>query len=196
MATPIFERFGLNAREQRLASILAMVFGIMFLLGLPVLMETLIISRHSDNEKTRTALEAVQAARVKVRERQAKKDTIATRYGKRAPALAGFLEQSARAQKLEVTDSADRPEIPIGKRYVERNTVVHLKKAGMLAISKFLEGIEKSDNASSVSRLNIRKRTGEPDSYDVEVGLSAFDRTNEPPPSAVAPGASGEKRAQ
>jgi general secretion pathway protein M len=193
MATPIFERFGLNPREQRLASILTTVFGIMFLLGLPVLMETLIISRHSDNEKTRTALEAVQAARVKVRERQAKKDAIATRYGKRAPALAGFLEQSARAQKLEVTESGDRPEIPIGKRYVERNTVVHLKKAGMLAISKFLEGLEKSDNASSVSRLNIRKRTGEPDSYDIEVGLSAFDRTSEPPPPAGAP---GEKRPQ
>ena len=193
MATPIFERFGLNPREQRLASILATVFGIMFLLGIPVLMETLIISRHSDNEKTRAALEAVQAARVKVRERQAKKDAIATRYGKRAPVLAGFLEQSARAQKLEVTDSVDRPEIPIGKKYVERNTVIHLKKAGMLAISKFLEGIEKSDNASSVSRLNIRRRTGEPDSYDVEVGLSAFDRNNEPPPPAGAP---GEKRPQ
>jgi general secretion pathway protein M len=186
MATPIFERFGLNAREQRLASILAMVFGVMFLLGIPVLMETLIISRHSENEKTRAALDAVQTARVKVHERQAKKDAIATRYGKRAPVLAGFLEQSARAQKLEVTDSVDRPEIPIGKRYVERNTMIHLKKAGMFAISKFLEGIEKSDNATSVSRLNIRKRTGEPDSYDVEVGLSAFDRNTETPPPAGA----------
>ena len=185
MALPIFERFGLNPREQRLASILATVFGVMFLLGIPVLMETLIISRHSDNEKTRAALDGVQAARVKVHERQAKKDAIATRYGKRAPVLAGFLEQSARAQKLEVSDSVDRPEIPIGKRYVERNTMIHLKKAGMFAISKFLEGIEKSENATSVSRLNIRKRTGEPDSYDVEVGLSAFDRNAETPPSGA-----------
>jgi general secretion pathway protein M len=29
-----------------------------------------------------------------------------------------------------------------------------------------------------VSRLNIRRRGGERDSYDVELGLSAFDRTD------------------
>jgi general secretion pathway protein M len=71
----------------------------------------------------------------------------------------------------------DRPDVPIGKKYVERNTVIHLKKAGMLPVSRLLEAIEKSGHPVSVSRLNIRKRSGEPDSYDVEVGVSAFDRS-------------------
>ena len=74
----------------------------------------------------------------------------------------------------------DRPEVPHGKRYTERNTVIHLKKAGMAAIARFLESIEKSGMAVAVTRLNIRRRAGEPDSYDVEVGVSAYDRSELP----------------
>ena len=69
--------------------------------------------------------------------------------------------------------------MPHGKQYVERNTVIHLKKSGMAPIAKFLEAIEKSGYPVAVTRLNIRKRAGEPDSYDVEVGVSAFDRTRD-----------------
>jgi general secretion pathway protein M len=87
--------------------------------------------------------------------------------------------------KLEVTDSVDRPEVPHGKRYVERSTVIHLKKSGMYPIAKFLESLEKSGLALAVTRLEIHKRSGEPDSYDVEVGVSAFDR-NEQAPSGDA----------
>ena len=135
-------------------------------------------SRSSENEDIRTALGAVQAARGQVRDRQSRKDSIAHRYTKRAPALAGYLETTAKAQKLEVTDSADRPDIPHGKRYTERTTVIHLKKSGMYAIAKFLESIEKSGLPVAVSRLDIRKRSGEPDSYDCEVGVSAYDRND------------------
>ena len=109
-----------------------------------------------------------------------------SRYGKHTPPLAGLIQQTAREQKLEVTESQDRPEVPHGKRYAERTTSVHLKKAGMYAIAKFLEGLEKTGYPIDVSRLNIRKRTGEPDSYDVEVGVSAYDRSEAPPPASSA----------
>ena len=92
------------------------------------------------------------------------------------------MEQNASSNRLQVTDSVDRPDTPHGKRYVERHTVIHFKKAGMLNIAKFMESIEKSTYPVAISRLNIRKRSGEPDSYDVEVGVSAFDR-NEPAPA-------------
>ena len=77
--------------------------------------------------------------------------------------------------------------MPHGKRYVERNTVIHLKKSGMGPIARFLEAIEKSAYPVAVSRLNIRKRAGEPDSYDVEVGVSAYDRSEPAPAPTTAP---------
>ncbi len=180
MAIAILDRMGLNARERRLASILLGVFAVLIVLVLPVGLESLVHARESDNDDLRASLAHVQGARGQVRERQAKKDSIAQRYAKRAPSLAGYLEPSARAEKLEVTDSVDRPEVPHSKRYIERNTVIHLKKAGMYSIAKFLESIEKSGMAVTLSRLDIRKRTGEPDSYDVEVGVSAYDRNEQP----------------
>lgn len=176
MVIPIFERWGLNPREQRIATIATFILGAFVVLGIPVGLQTLVSSRKTQNEELRAALTDVNNARAKIRERQEKKTTIAARYSKRAPQLAGFLEQNASAQKLQVTDSVDRPDVPHGKKYAERNTVIHLKKAGMGPIAKFLEAIEKSSYPVAVSRLNIRKRSGEPDSYDVEIGISAFDR--------------------
>jgi general secretion pathway protein M len=193
MNIPLIDRLGLNPRERRLLSFLAVVFGVLFLLGIPVGLASLVHSRDRDNQELAAALTAVQSARAQVRDRQAKKDAIVSRYEKRAPALAGLIQQLAKKQNLEVTESQDRPEVPHGKRYSERMTNVHLKKAGMLAIAEFLESVEKSGYPLDVSRLNIRKRTGEPDSYDVEVGVSAYDRSEAPTStSSTGAGASDE----
>jgi len=187
MVIPIFERWGLNPREQRIATIAVGVLGVMLVLGIPIGLGTLVASRRSDNEELRGALSAVNGARGQIRERQERKSSISSRYAKKAPQLAGFIEQSAGSQKLQVTDSVDRPDIPHGKKYVERHTVIHLKKSGMAAIAKFIETIEKSNYPVSVSRLNIKKRGGENDSFDVEIGVSAFDRNETAVPAEKKP---------
>jgi general secretion pathway protein M len=188
----IVERFGrLNPRERRLATILGAVAAVLLFIGLPGGLEAAVISRRSDVADLRKALDAVQTARASIRERQSKKDSIAARYAKRAPVLAGFIEELAGAQKLEVTDSVDRAEVPHGKKFSERSTIVHLKRSGMLPIAKFLESVEGSGYPVTVSRLDVRKRAGEPDSYDVEVGISAYDRVEG---AAAAPAASGSPK--
>lgn len=174
-----------NPRERKLMVTIGIVLGVIALLAIPFAMELVVQSRRADDDELRQALADVQDARGKVRERQAKKDAIASRYAKRAPALAGFIEENARKQKLEVTDSVDRPDVPVGKRYTERSTNVKLKKAGMYEISKFLESLEKSGYPVAITRLDIHKRSGEQDSYDVDLGVSAYDRAAEP----VAPAA-------
>jgi general secretion pathway protein M len=173
----ILDRFRrLNPRERRMTTLLAVVVGILVFIGLPAGLEAAVISRRTDVADLRAALDNVQEKRASLKERQSKKDSIASRYLKRAPALAGFIEELARAQKLEVTDSVDRPEVPHGKKFSERSTTIHMRKSGMLPIAKFLESVEGSGYPVTVSRLDIRKRAGEPDSYDVEVGISAYDR--------------------
>ena len=61
----------------------------------------------------------------------------------------------------------------------------------MFAIAKFLEKIEQSKLPVAISRLNVRKRSGEPDSYDCEVGISAYDRTEQ---AAVPDAADKDKK--
>jgi general secretion pathway protein M len=179
----------MNARERRLLTVLAFAGAVVLLLAVPFGLEALVRSSMADDDELRQALADVQDARGSVRERQAKKDALAARYARKAPTLAGFLEQTARQQKLEVTDSTPLPDVPHSKRYTEHGTDIHLKKTGMLALSRFLEGIEKSGFPIAVTRLSIRKRSGENDSYDVEVGVSSFDRA-EPAATPAATGTS------
>ena len=184
MAGPILQ---MNDRERRLLSIIGFVAGVVVILAIPFGLEAVVHSRASDNDELRQALSDVQEARGRVRERQAKQDAVTSRYARRAPALAGYLEQEARQQKLEVTDSTPLPDVPHGKRYVEHATDVHLKKTGMLALAKFFESIEKSGYPVAVTRLNIRKRNGENDAYDIETAVSSYDR-NEVAPAASPAG--------
>jgi general secretion pathway protein M len=178
----------MNVRERRLATILGGFVAFVLIFAFPIYLEAKVHSERGTLEELHTALDDVQSARGQIRDRQARKSSIAVRYQKRAPALAGLIEQLANVEKLEVVDSVDRPEQPHGKRFTERLTTVHLKKAGMLPIAKFLEAIEKSGYPVMVSQIDLRKRAGEPDSYDVELTISAFDKVE---PAAPAPASSG-----
>jgi hypothetical protein len=172
----------MNARERRLLAMIGFAAGLLLLLALPFLLDIVVRMNSAENGELRQALSDVQDARGRVRERQARKEAIAARYARKAPSLAGYLEQAAHAQKLEVPDSTPLPDVPHGKRYVEHGTSIHLKRTGMLALSRFLESIERSGYPVAVARLDVRKRGGEEDSYDVEVGIASYDRS-EPPPS-------------
>jgi general secretion pathway protein M len=179
----------LNARERRLVVALAGVLGVGLVLAVPVGLESVVHSRETENQELYAALTAVQEARTQVRERQEKKEALTQRYARKAPALGGFLEQAAQAQKLEIENSDDRPDVPHGKRYVEKTTTVRLKKAGLYPITKFLESIEKSGFPLELSHLQMRKRSGETDMYDVVIGVSAYDRVASASlPSSPSPG--------
>jgi general secretion pathway protein M len=187
MAGPLLQ---MNARERRLLAIIGFFAGLLVLLAIPFGLDAIVRSSASDNDELRQALGDVQDARGRVRERQAKQDAIAQRYANKAPSLAGYLEQEARQQKLDVTDSTPLPDVPRGKRYVEHGTNIHLKKTGMLALARFLESIERSGYPVAVTRLNIRKRNGENDAFDVETGVSSYDRGEAP----AAPAPAGSTR--
>ena len=184
MAGPLIQ---MSVRERKVLSVMGFVGAIVLVLAVPFGMEAVVHSQRSDNDDLRQALADVQDARVRVRERQARKDAISARYAKKAPSLAGYLEQTARQQKLEVTESTPLPDVPHGKRYLEHGTNVHLKKTGMLPLARFLEAIERSGYPLAVTRLNIRKRSGENDAYDVEVGVASYDRLETPAAGSPKP---------
>jgi general secretion pathway protein M len=185
----------LNARERRLVNALGVFLGVAVVLAVPIGLTSVVHGREAENQELATALSTVQEARGQVRDRKEKKEQLLQRYSKKAPALAGFLEQAAQHEKLELMDTDKRPDLPHGKRYVERSTAVHLKKAGLVPITKFLEAIEKSGYPVELSHLTMRKRLGEQDSYDVQVGVSAFDRNDvAAAPTAAASPATQEKQ--
>ena len=181
----IFDKSGVTLFGKNLSQPISL--GIVVAVGLfiPISLQTLAIAKRSSNADLREALQHVQSARSEIAERTSKKDHVASRYMKKAPPLAGYMDQTARALKLEVADSNDRPDVAIGKKYSERYTVIHLRKAGLLPLIRFLETIEKSGYPVIIQRLNVRKRSGETNAYDVEVGVAAYDRAPSAPPAAT-----------
>jgi general secretion pathway protein M len=173
----------LAPRERRLLKLLGFVFGALLLLSLPFGIGALSGSRRDENAALRDAVQRVQDGRAAVKARKQRRDAVVARYARKAPKLGGFLEELAKKYEIEVPDTQDKPEVPIGKRYVERTTTLRLRKVAGYPLVKLLEGVETSGHPVAVTRLNVRKRAGEHDSFDVELGVSAYDR-NEPAPAA------------
>jgi general secretion pathway protein M len=176
----------LDARERQLLSILGAIFGGMLILIGPIGVWSMLSRKRGDNQELRELIQTIHDSSAQVSERRAKHDALLARYAKPAPQLAGFIDEAAKANGIAAAESQDRPEVPHGKRYSERITVVKMHKVGMLALAKTLEKIEQSGYPVAVSRLNIKPRSGEPDSYEVELGVSAFDRKADAQPASAA----------
>ncbi|WP_437335094.1 type II secretion system protein GspM [Sorangium sp. So ce394] len=179
----------LEPRERRLLTLLVGFLGVLVFLAVPIGLASVASGRRADNQEIRDLLQQIYEASGKVSERKAQKDALLARYARPAPALAGFIEDAAKQQGLTAAESQDRPDVPHGKKYTERVTVVKMHRIGMLGLAKMLERIETSGHPVAVTKLNIKPRAGEPDSYEVELGVSAFDRKGDPQPASPAPSA-------
>jgi general secretion pathway protein M len=130
------------------------------------------------------------------------RQAILARYARVAPPLGALLDTQARQNGIEIPESQDRPLVPHGKRFDERSSRIQLRKVGLASLAGFMESVERAQYPIVFSRLDIRKRLSESDSYDVELIASAYDRKeaakNEVNPSgtasSIASGATGSAR--
>ena len=171
------ERFEqLEPREQKLLTILVGVLAVMLLLLVPVLVGAMVSSRRGDNEELHAAIQAIYEARDRIAAREAERQQMAERYGREAPPLASFVDKIASEVGIEIPESQDRPPVPHGKRFEERSTKLTLQRVGLLNLVTFLERIENAGYPVRIANLNLRKRPTDPDSYDVNLVVSAYDR--------------------
>ncbi|MFO0667987.1 MAG: hypothetical protein U0174_28810, partial [Polyangiaceae bacterium] len=113
----IFDKSGVTLFGKNISQPVSLGLVIAIGLFIPIALQTLAFAKRSTNSDLREALQHVQSARAEIAERTSKKDHVASRYAKKAPPLAGYMDQTARGLKLEVADSNDRPEVAIGKKY-------------------------------------------------------------------------------
>lgn len=185
------ERFDrMEPREQKLLMGLVGIFGLIVVLIIPVTLFATSASRSRENAAIREVAQAIMDARPQLELRDAQRQKVLARYGRPTPPLAGLLEQLATSHGIEIPESQDRPIVPHGgKRYEERSTKIELQKVGMKNLALFLEGIVTSGFPVRVSGIDIRKRATEPDSWDVSLIVSAYDRKE---PEKTKPASSAE----
>lgn len=166
----------LEPRERRLLGILGGVFAVMVFLAIPIGIAATVHGQAGENDALREAITSIEDAREAVQKANAARDAVTQRYASPAPPLAAFLSKIAGEVQVDIPESQDRQAVPHGKRYTERATKITLRKVGMLKLIKLMERIETSGHPVILSSLNIRKRAVEPDSFDVDMVVSAFDR--------------------
>ena len=169
----------LEDRERRLLGILVLVVVGLVVVLMPLGVAALLSAKQSENEELRSIIEEIQQSREALRKRAAERDRVTLRYSRPAPPLAGLLDGLAKQSAIEIPESQDRAVIPHGKRFEEKSTKIVLRRVGMLNLVKFMEQVEQTGHPVSLSTLNIRKRGTELDSFDVEMVVSAFERTTE-----------------
>jgi general secretion pathway protein M len=177
----------LEPREQRILSGALVALAVLIVFMLPIGLTALEHSRRAENQALRDAADNLEDNRDQIERAKLEKAATLQRYAKPAPQLAAFLAGLATEAGIEIPESQDRQAVPHGKKYSERSTKIALHKVGMLKLSKFMERIEQTDNPVSISSLNIRKRGPEPDSYDVDMVVSAFDRSTTPDKAVKKP---------
>lgn len=175
----------LEPREQRILNGALIALTVLIVFMLPIGLTALEHSRRAENQALRDASDNLEDNRDQIERAKLEKAATLQRYAKPAPQLAAFLAGLATESGIEIPESQDRQAVPHGKKYSERSTKIALHKVGMLKLSKFMERIEQTDNPISISSLNIRKRGPEPDSYDVDMVVSAFDRSSAPDKAPV-----------
>jgi general secretion pathway protein M len=181
--TQLFER--LDSRERRLFRAFLLIVAVALIVLVPIGTEAMLSSKNSLSEEYRTVIADIVASQPALAKADQRRQSILQRYARPAPPLATLIDSLARELSLDVPESQDRPVVPHGKRYEERAVRLQLRKVGLANLARFMEKMEAAGYPVVLSKLNIRKRISEPDSYDVEVIVSAYDR-KEPPKAEAA----------
>ena len=148
-------------------------------LFLPIYLHRTVTASRDENQEIRDFLEKVTESRDKIAKRKSAREALLARYAKKMPALATFVEDAAKANNVEIAESSAKPDVPHGKKYVEHVLNVRFKKVGLAGFAKTLEKIERSGLPVAITKLKMTPRAGEPDSYDIELHVSAFERKGE-----------------
>lgn len=166
----------LEERERRLLGILSVVVAAIVVLLMPLAVTAALHGSRVDNQTLRDAIAQITADRPLIEHSRALHKALEDRYSRPAPPLTSFLAKLAQEVEVEIPETQDRQPVPHGKRYEEKSTKISLRKVGMLKVAKLMERIETAGHPLSISQLTIRKRGLEPDSYDVDMVVSAFER--------------------
>lgn len=170
----------MTPREQKLLSAFALLLGAFIFLGTPAYIYSELWSARERNDEIRQLLRRMDKGSELLAKRKRERQARGLLYAKPAPALASFIESMAASHALEVPESTDRPDNTL-QGFTERVTVVKMRRVNLLPLVKVLEKIERSGHPVAITMLSIKARASVPDEYDVQLGVSAFDKKGAKP---------------
>lgn len=178
----------LQPRERLLVGILGGVLLAFFVFIALHLVSSSLDDIQEENEGHSEVLREIGRNRATFRETERQMRDVERRYATKAPPLQSFLEEKATSRGIEIRDAQDRPDVQHGKKFVERSVQIRLNKVDIRSFVDLMEDVSTSRHPMAVTKLRVRKRLAEPNAFDVEMTVSAFDRVGAPIATPGRPG--------
>ncbi len=166
----------MEPRERRLLMAFGALCAAMVVMLVPLGVSSLLDEKTQRNDQLEEAISRLRREADDILDSQSEQEALIARYDKPAPALAVFLDKAASQSNLAISEISDRSPVEHGKKYEERSSAFSLKKVGLADLVRFMEKVSGSSHPISITKLNIRKRRVEPDSYDAQMVVSAYHR--------------------
>jgi hypothetical protein len=184
----------MSARERRLISVLAGSFVLCGVALVAYLMVDSLQTMAQENQDMRDAINDIAKHSDEYRDAKAKVEAQRKRIGEEPAQLAADLEAAAKEANIQIPETADRPEAPAGKRYVERNLDVKLRKVDLKSLATFLSKVETGKSLILVTRLQIRRSFGgDGTNVDVDLTATTYERLKDGSKKPTTKGAAAGK---
>jgi general secretion pathway protein M len=170
-----------NKLEPRERTLLTALGGIVFALAfivVPLMLYRSVGKTRDENQEIKDFIQTVRESRDKIDQKKASRDAMLAKYQKTIPA--SFVEDAAKQNNVDIAETQKKPDVPHGKKYVEHLSVLKMRKVGLFGLAKMMEKIARGGYPVAITKMNLKPRAGEPDSYDVEMSVSSFERKGEP----------------
>jgi len=123
-------------------------------------------------------LDELKEKKTTLSEQLQKKQLEEARFEIATPPLLGLLEKLAGEAGMEIPESRDLPDETIAKKWVHKSAEIRLRKIGLETLVHLMVKIRNENRAYplAITKLNIKKRAGEPNSYDVQMTVSTYSK--------------------
>lgn len=123
-------------------------------------------------------LDELKEKKTTLSEQLQKKQLEEARFEIATPPLLGLLEKLAGEAGMEIPESRDLPDETIAKKWVHRSAEIRLRKIGLETLVHLMVKIRNENRTYplAITKLNIKKRAGEPNSYDVQMTVSTYSK--------------------
>jgi type II secretory pathway component PulM len=166
-------------RERRLVAVLGGAVGAVLVLVVVFLTVQSIAEIRDSNDAARMALVDIAKHRDDFLEAKSRMLAQEVRIGTEPPQLAADLEAAAREVGIAIPETADRPAVAAGKRYLEHNVDVTLRQVDLLSLTKFLSKLETGRRLIVITKMSIKRAFADGEKLNVSLTATAFERVKE-----------------
>lgn len=168
-------------RERRLVTGLAIgVLAVATALGVFLVFSS-ISDLEEGNADIREALGVIGKNRDEYLEAKARAQAQETRLGNDPPQLVADVEAAAREESVQIAESAERPPLAAGKRWIEHDVDLKIRGVDLQAFANFLRRVETGPRPIFCTRLSLKRRFSEADKLDAELTVTGFERVKDLP---------------